>query len=81
MSQVGLTTDRDLSVSTCLRNTTSFIPLRYQKSHGTNHYTKKVKCKQPCPEFELRSLIPFAITMTIMLRTPEFLKVMQVNKL
>ena len=38
-SEVGLTTDRDLSVPTCLRNT-SFIPPRYQKSRGASHYTR-----------------------------------------
>ena len=38
-SEVGLTTDRDLSVPTCLRNTTYFIPTRYRKSRGTSHYT------------------------------------------
>ena len=39
-SEVGLTTDQDLSVPTYLRNTTSFIPPRYRKSFGTSHYTK-----------------------------------------
>ena len=38
-SKVGLTTDRDLSVLTCLRNTRSFIPPRYRKSRGTSYYT------------------------------------------
>ena len=37
--KVGLNTDRDLYVLTCLRNTASFIPLRYRESHGTSHYT------------------------------------------
>ena len=39
MSKVGLTTDRDLAEHTCLRNTMSFIPPRYRKSHGMSHYT------------------------------------------
>ena len=34
-SKVGLTTDRELEELSCLRNTTSFIPLRYRKSRGT----------------------------------------------
>ena len=38
-SEVGLTTDRDLSVLMCLRNTTSFVPPRYWKSHGMSQYT------------------------------------------
>ena len=38
-SKVGLTTDRDLLIKTCLRNITSFIPLRYRKSHSMSHYT------------------------------------------
>ena len=38
-SNCGLSTDRDLSVPTCLRNTTSFIPLRYRKSCDTRYYT------------------------------------------
>ena len=47
-SEVGLTTDRrpselsvsaSLSASACLRDTASFILPRYQKSHGTSHYT------------------------------------------
>ena len=37
--EVGLSTDRDLLVPMCLRNTTSFIPPRYLKSHGMSHYT------------------------------------------
>ena len=37
-SEVGLSNDRDLAELSCLRNTTSFIPLRYQKSRGTSHY-------------------------------------------
>ena len=39
MSEVGLTTDRDLAEPLCLWNTTSFIPSRYRKSRGTSHYT------------------------------------------
>ena len=38
-TEVGLNTDRDLKVPTCLRNSASFIPLRYRKSRGTGHYT------------------------------------------
>ena len=38
-SEGGLTTDRYLSVPTCLRNTTTFIPPRYQKSYGASHHT------------------------------------------
>ena len=38
-SEVSLTTDRDLAERSCLRNTMSFIPLRYRKSRGTSHYT------------------------------------------
>ena len=38
-SEVGLSTDRDLSVLMCLRNTMSFIPPQYRKSYGTIHYT------------------------------------------
>ena len=38
-SEVSLTTDRDLYVPPCLRNSTSFMPLRYQKSRGTSLYT------------------------------------------
>ena len=30
----------------CLRNTTSFIPPRYQKSRGTSHYIKKLEKRQ-----------------------------------
>ena len=40
MSEVGLTTDRDLAEHLCLRNTTSFMPPWHQKSHGTSHYTR-----------------------------------------
>ena len=39
----GVTTDRDLAESSCLRNTTSFIPPRYRKTHGTSHDTKNIK--------------------------------------
>ena len=39
MSKIGLTTNRDLSVPPCSRNTTSFIPPRYQESRGMSHYT------------------------------------------
>ena len=39
MSEVSLTTDRDLSVLMCLRNRPSFIPPWYWKSRGTSHYT------------------------------------------
>ena len=38
-SELRLTTDRDLAELSCLRNTMSFIPLQYQKSRGTSHYT------------------------------------------
>ena len=38
-SEVGLTTDRDLAESLCLRKAMSFIPPRYQKSRGMSHYT------------------------------------------
>ena len=37
-SEVGLITDRDLAEPSGLRNTTSFIPLRYRKSRSTDHY-------------------------------------------
>ena len=38
VSEVGLSTDWDLSVPTRLRNTMSFIPLRYRKSSGTSTF-------------------------------------------
>ena len=38
-SEVGLTTNRDLSLLTCWKNMTSFIPPRYQKSCDASHYT------------------------------------------
>ena len=38
-SEVGLTTDRNLAEPSRLRNTMSFIPLRYPKSRGTSDYT------------------------------------------
>ena len=46
-SEVGLTTDRDLAEPWCLRNTTSFIPPQYRKSHGMSHYTTGVKLFVP----------------------------------
>ena len=53
-SEVGLTTGQDLLVSTCLRNTMSFIPPRYRKSHGTSHYTTKaMDCGIVVSEFKL----------------------------
>ena len=35
-SEVGLTTDWDLAKHPCSSNTTSFIPLRFRKSHDTS---------------------------------------------
>ena len=45
MSEVGLTTDQELSGVTCSSNTMSFMPPRYRKSCGTSHYTTFYK---PC---------------------------------
>ena len=46
MSEIVLTTDQDLAEPLCLRNTTSFIPPRYRKLHGMNHYTTQTTEKK-----------------------------------
>ena len=45
MSEIGLTTDRDLAEPSSLRNMTSLIPPRYLKSRGTSNYTTRFKIK------------------------------------
>ena len=43
-SNVGLLLTEILQNSSCLRNTTSLIPLRYRRSRGTSHYKTLYFC-------------------------------------